>query len=355
MRRHLRWICAATPRSLDNLRPDAMPIVWPKILACDRLFRSNFNFHATFRWNGALGIRPLAYEYRRYAEPMREAALCTAFLYVVDELHARTIAICFWKINSKLRIPHRSSLLLNAPMTTSKETRLQNLKRLVQEMKTIEAAARAAGTSPAYLSQILNGAKSSTGQARGVGDALARKLEVGCGKPEGWLDVAQPDDRDNIEKLLPGAMPVLVSDEDDDRFYQIRKVRLKLQAGITGFQTVPDVADGGYVSIPKYWVHQNGFNPQKLISLSVTGESMEPRMHSGDTVVVNTADTEIKDGLVYAVNYEGESVIKRLVRDAGDWWLVSDNSDQRKFGRKLCRGGECLIVGRVVRLETENI
>lgn len=39
-----------------------------------------------------------------------------------------------------------------------------------------------------YLSQILNGAKSSTGTARGVGDALARRLEVGCGKEVGWMD-----------------------------------------------------------------------------------------------------------------------------------------------------------------------
>ncbi|MGK5080511.1 hypothetical protein [Janthinobacterium sp. HLX7-2] len=37
------------------------------------------------------------------------------------------------------------------------------------------------------------------------------------------------------------------------------------------------------------------------------------------------------------------------------WWLTSDNPDQRKYHRKLCRGNECLIVGRVVRKESDRI
>jgi hypothetical protein len=73
-------------------------------------------------------------------------------------------------------------------MATSKELRLENLRALVAEFKTADAVAQRAGTAPMYLSQILNGAKSSTGKARGVGDALARRLEEGCGKEVGWMD-----------------------------------------------------------------------------------------------------------------------------------------------------------------------
>jgi SOS-response transcriptional repressor LexA len=73
-------------------------------------------------------------------------------------------------------------------MNTSKEIRLFNLKSLVAEFKTIEAVAQRAETPAVYLSQILNGVKSSTGTTRGVGNALARKLELGCDKPTGWMD-----------------------------------------------------------------------------------------------------------------------------------------------------------------------
>lgn len=82
---------------------------------------------------------------------------------------------------------------------------------------------------------------------------------------------------------------------------------------------------------------------------------MEPGLFDGDQVLVNTADTKIVDGAVYAVNYEGEAVIKRMVRDAGQWWLSSDNPDQRRFHRKSCRGAECIMIGRVIKKESERL
>jgi hypothetical protein len=79
-------------------------------------------------------------------------------------------------------------LLFNLGMATSKELRVANLRLLVKEFKTADAVAQRAETAPMYLSQILNGVPSSTGKPRGVGDALARRLERGCGKSVGWLD-----------------------------------------------------------------------------------------------------------------------------------------------------------------------
>jgi len=82
---------------------------------------------------------------------------------------------------------------------------------------------------------------------------------------------------------------------------------------------------------------------------------MEPTLYEDDLVILNTADTQMVDGAVYAFNYEGQAVVKRLSRDAGEWWLTSDNPDQRKYHRKLCRGGDCIIIGRVVRKESDHI
>ncbi len=82
---------------------------------------------------------------------------------------------------------------------------------------------------------------------------------------------------------------------------------------------------------------------------------MEPNLYAGDLVIINTADLSMTDGAVYAFNYEGEAVIKRLQRDQGQWWLTSDNPDQRKYHRKSARNGECIVVGRVVKRETDHI
>lgn len=150
---------------------------------------------------------------------------------------------------------------------------------------------------------------------------------------------------------MPGAMPVVVVDDESSLFYQVPKVKLRLQAGITGFQTEPDEHDGGSMSVPRHWADTMEFNPRRLIAIQVKGESMEPTFYEGDTVIINLDDTKLVDNNVYAVNYEGEAVIKRLTRDMGQWWLMSDNSDQRKFHKKQCRGVECIIVGRIVRRE----
>lgn len=45
---------------------------------------------------------------------------------------------------------------------------------------------------------------------------------------------------------------------------------------------------------------------------------------------------------------------KNLVRDDGQWWLTSDNQDQRRYPRVKCNG-ETEIIGEVVYLQTAVI
>jgi phage repressor protein C with HTH and peptisase S24 domain len=238
-------------------------------------------------------------------------------------------------------------------MATSKELRLENLRALVAEFKTADAVAKLADTNAMYLSQILNGAKSSAGNARGVGDKLARKLEEGCGKEIGWMD--RPHSASALADLVPGALPVRAVASDDPSLTQIRKVKLQVQAGITGFQVEPEHDDGETQGVPTKWILKEGLSRDALLAITVRGESMEPALYEGDVIVVNTRDTILVDGSVYVVNYEGEVVVKRLMRDAGQWWLTSDNADQRKYHRKLCKGAECILIGKVIRKESTHI
>lgn len=151
------------------------------------------------------------------------------------------------------------------------------------------------------------------------------------------------------------ALRVVAAEGEDDGFIQIPMVKLRLSAGITGYQAEPERRDGGTLGMRRTWIERNQYNPSHLIAIYVKGESMEPSLYAGDIVVINTLDTKLVDGAVYAFNYEGEAVVKRLARDAGQWWLTSDNVDQRKYHRKLCQGGECIVIGRVVRKESDRI
>ena len=154
---------------------------------------------------------------------------------------------------------------------------------------------------------------------------------------------------------LAGVRLVYEADKDDPAFVHIPLVRLRLQAGMTGFQAEPDRRDDGELGMRKSWLRRNNFDPQHLVAIQVKGDSMEPALYEDDVVVINTADKKPVDGIAFAVNYEGEAVVKRLSRDAGDWWLTSDNVDQRKYHRKICRGDACIIIGRVVHKESDRI
>jgi hypothetical protein len=70
--------------------------------------------------------------------------------------------------------------------------RASNLERLIQEFGTLESVAVAAETTAVYLSQLRRGAiDRKTGRPREMGTAIARRLEVGCNKPPGWMDAPE--------------------------------------------------------------------------------------------------------------------------------------------------------------------
>lgn len=190
----------------------------------------------------------------------------------------------------------------------------------------------------------------------GINAEQARPVAEYLGVDPLWLETGdgQALTTDAVLESIPGSKRVIAIEDDSDDLYRIPVVKLKLRAGMTGFQTEPEMTDGGTMGLSKHWVDRRGYTPSQLISMQVKGESMEPTFYEGDTVVINLADKKPVDNAVFAVNYDGEAVVKRMSRDAGQWWLMSDNLDQRRFYRRQCRGTECIIIGRVVKREGEH-
>lgn len=242
---------------------------------------------------------------------------------------------------------------------TMYELRQQRLQDLIKEEYGGERVkfCEKTGMSESRLAQLLS---PTFRDGRAFTEKTARKLESLAGLRQFYFDEGAPwvNRQLSIEEILemfPGAQRVKAVDPSDPDLVQIPKVKLRLSAGITGFQMEPETYDGAKTTVPADWIRRNGFKREKLIAIRVKGESMEPTLFQDDLVVLNTADTEPVDGAVFAINYEGEPVVKRMVRDAGSWWLTSDNLDQRRFQRKVCEGEACLIVGRVVRKESDRL
>lgn len=222
--------------------------------------------------------------------------------------------------------------------------RLYEAASALKQLKGQTDVARALNMSP----QTLN-----NWESRGMSKSGMIEAQAILGCSASWL--ATGEGQMMLGEGYPGSMSVRQAEPDDPEFVQIPMVTLRLQAGVTGFRTEADRRDGGTLGMRANWVQRNGYSASALIAIRVKGASMEPALYENDIVVINTADRRPVDGEVFAVNYDGEAIVKRMMRDGGKWWLASDNPDQTKYHRKSCAGEECLIIGRIVLKESSRI
>ncbi len=196
------------------------------------------------------------------------------------------------------------------------------------------------------------------GDAFGINRASVAEWESGKSKPS-------TDKLQQLARLLDTTVEYLLSGElsavDDaaggglgSDYIAVRRVRFQLSAGVSGYAIEYDNDDAPPLFFRREWFQKRGFNPEKLVALKVSGSSMEPGLYDGDTVVCNLADTRLVDGEVFAANFDGICVIKRMKRDQGEWWLTSDNTDKRRFPDKKC-DEHVRLLGRIVSKQSERI
>lgn len=207
------------------------------------------------------------------------------------------------------------------------------LRALIDERYHANVAefARAIKKAPAQVHQWLSG-------NRALGNAGARDIEIRLNLGQGYFDHAQ---------LTTDPQPIAPGPE----FVAIERVNLKVSAGVTGFAIEHLNGNGPPIFFRADWLQAEGLRAERLYALRVSGDSMEPALWDGDLVVINTAATAPKDGVAFVINYEGEVLIKRLERDAGDWWLTSDN---QRYKRKRC-DEHALLIGRVIYKQSGRI
>ncbi|ULR87204.1 LexA family transcriptional regulator [Comamonas sp. B21-038] len=189
------------------------------------------------------------------------------------------------------------------------------------------------------------------GPTKTIKTAPATRLSEKTGYRAMWIatgDGPKKMQDDGLTSLTP------IDLENNPDYPAIQRVRFKLSAGASGFSVEYDKGRGAPIVFQREWFERNGYRPNKLFATDVANGSMEPGLYDGDTVIVNTEQSEPKDGRVFAVNYEGELVIKRLIRDEGQWWLSSDNPDQRRYPRKACHA-DVHLIGEIIHKQSERL
>ena len=92
----------------------------------------------------------------------------------------------------------------------------------------------------------------------------------------------------------------------------------------SGAETL-DETPVGRVWFTRGWLRRRGINPVRCNVISVMGESMEPTLPSGCSILVDRGSKELHAGGVYVMRTDEGLVVKRLAGNRHCWWLVSDN------------------------------
>jgi SOS-response transcriptional repressor LexA len=129
------------------------------------------------------------------------------------------------------------------------------------------------------------------------------------------------------------------------RFTPIRRVTLRLRAGVSGFEAEPELRTTEPLLMPTSTVRALRVDPQQLLALRARDQGMEPMLFEDDWIVIDTADTLRRSRDVYALNWNGEACIAQLVERGGQWFMSFVNPAFKPIN---VRSVQMSIVGRVV-------
>ena len=103
-----------------------------------------------------------------------------------------------------------------------------------------------------------------------------------------------------------------------------------------------------HISFTRYSLRKQGLTPDHLSAIRIDGDSMEPVLHSGDTVLIDHTRTTVEGEGIYILRLDGHLYAKRLQRQFDGVAIISANKEYEKIVVPRDRMDELEIVGRAV-------
>lgn len=104
------------------------------------------------------------------------------------------------------------------------------------------------------------------------------------------------------------------------------------QAASLGDGAVPDeYAETHKLKFRADSLRRKRLDPERLGVVYGRGDSMLPRIRSGDAIMFDMRRTDPVDGALFVVSYDGGLMAKQLVQLGGRWFIESLNKDDPKW------------------------
>lgn len=197
--------------------------------------------------------------------------------------------------------------------------------------------AEAIGRSNAYVNFLLT----DPGQPhhRNLGEKLARHIETALSLTPGWLD--EPN-----AAVWPTPKVVGFSGIPPSEYTLVPRRMVSFSAGSGALVLQED--DGPPLAFREEWLSRQQLSTDKLVVAYAQGDSMEPRIHDGDTLLIDMSRRQLSDGKVFAIRVGDELRVKRVYLRTSSVILHSDNPAYPDEELTGSQAAELAVLGRVV-------
>ena len=103
-----------------------------------------------------------------------------------------------------------------------------------------------------------------------------------------------------------------------------------------------------HLSFTRYSLRKQGLTPDHLSAIRIDGDSMEPILNNGDTVLIDHTKTTIEGEGIYVLRFDGHLYAKRLQRNFDGIEIISENKHYRTVTVPRDRLEELEVIGKAV-------
>lgn len=203
-------------------------------------------------------------------------------------------------------------------------------------IRLFNAAKTKGKNTPAETARLLNISQQTlkNWESRGISAKALPEVAQVLGVSETWLRTGEgtptmplinpdlPHEAKDIHR------PMLWSSKDplpDDDYIFVPYLKESCFKGGTGAFEIPDY-NGYRLPFGKSTLKRKGINPDNVFCCTLTGDSMEEKIAEDAAIAVDTGETTIRDGKIYAFAQDGMFRVKYLIRQPGNSVLIRSHN-----------------------------
>ena len=110
-------------------------------------------------------------------------------------------------------------------------------------------------------------------------------------------------------------------DAGSTRYVEIHEVAASAGDGIL----IEDAPVKGHLAFQRDWLKSHSIDPARCTVIGISGNSMEPTLPDGCSILVDHARQTRRRGRIYVLQTDDGLMVKRAGREKSGWQLISDN------------------------------